>query len=112
MRRLGLCLLAVVVLCSGQMCGGPAVVPPAVDPGPDRLVVNDHLRVACAGFMRSDADLESYLMICESDRLAGWDKRSETMTLLATCSGSPYPDIKVDCTTCSTAVIEQIYGAE
>ncbi len=33
MRRTGLCLLAIVVLCSGQVC----TAPPAGDPGPEDL---------------------------------------------------------------------------
>lgn len=101
MRRRIMCGLVAMVLCSGQMCG--------VLPTFNRLAVNDTLRAACYPFGMADANIESFLTLAETDRLAGVSKFQQIILLPQVCAGDS-PDLTNRCLTCSTAIFDQVYG--
>lgn len=105
MMRRALLVLAIVIVCSGQMCG-------VVDPmaSPNRLEANDHLRAACAGFA-TDAAIEGFLTEVEANRLLGFTYAQQIQAMGNVCLNPQYSlDLQLACYTCESAVVNQIYG--
>lgn len=104
-RKMVVFVAVLTGLCVGQMCTGPVA---ATD---TRLRANDYLRTACSGYLLNDAEVETSLTLVEADRMDGWAKIAELDATLAVCNKPQYPsDLRGACTTCNTAIINQVYG--
>jgi len=79
-------------------------------PGPDaaRLSVNDDLRQACPSL--ADQDIQTLLLIAESERLEGYSEAEAMNELLLACQEAPSQEQAVECSNCGVAVIHQVYS--
>ena len=100
MRKL-LFVVAVLLLCAGQMCTG-------VEAKPDRLEPNDSLRSACGDM--PDAVMRTILIGTDSDRQAGISKQAELKTFQEGCSQWDDRDKYWACLNCYTAIVHQVYS--
>jgi len=74
-----------------------------------RLEVNDHLMVACSGWMETDIQLETALSLAEDARLQGLTKSNLLQSVTPTCAAGT-ADANTACWICNTAILDQVFG--
>ena len=102
MRKL-LFVVAVLLLCAGQMCTG-------VEAKPDRLEPNDQLREACGG--GEDAWFRTELITLNAEREAGIPERDTLEAVNQHCVAASNGSQRAanDCYSCYAAMVRQVYG--